>query len=136
MSYSRGYLPDRPGALMLDMADISRIRRIDPLGRTVTVEAGCTWATLWETLAENGFRTPFFGPLSGIQATVGGALSQNAMFFGSAAHGYAGDQVLGVEVIDGGGDIRRFGASAFQNEDYQSAEDVTWTTDWRNWFHG
>ena len=39
---------------------------------------------LCAALAERGLRTPFFGPLSGIEATVGGSLSQNGAFFGSS----------------------------------------------------
>lgn len=42
-----------------------------PLQRLV--EAGCTWARLDEALAPHGLRTPFWGPMSGRFATIGGA---------------------------------------------------------------
>ena len=42
-----------------------------------------------------GMRTGYWGPLSGINATVGGALSQNSAFFGSALHGTVAEQRAG-----------------------------------------
>lgn len=45
--------------------------------------AGCTWKSLFEALNPLGLRTPYWGPLSGMYATVGGALSQNSLFHGS-----------------------------------------------------
>lgn len=110
MSYTAGYRPEAPGAVSLDLTGLSRVVEIDAEGGAVTVEAGCTWAALHEALAEAGLRTPFFGPLSGIAATVGGTLSQNGAFFGSAAHGYAAEAVLGLEIADGTGALHRIGA--------------------------
>lgn len=110
MSYTGGYVPSAPDAVMLDMTDIDAIQ---PAASHVHAGAGATWAALHDRLAETGRRVPFFGPLSGIAATIGGTLSQNGTFFGSTAHGYAGDQVLGFEVVDGRGDLVRLGASAF-----------------------
>ncbi|MEL6236501.1 MAG: FAD-binding oxidoreductase, partial [Pseudomonadota bacterium] len=110
MSYSRGYLADAPGGLSLDLRGLDRIRDIDIDGRCVTVEAGVTWAALDEALEAKGHRAPFFGPLSGIAATIGGTLSQNGAFFGAAAHGYAADSVLGLEIVDGRGQLHRIGS--------------------------
>ena len=110
MSYTSSYLPDRGPALCFDLADLDCVMEIDVASRSVKVEAGCTWASLFDALTAKGFRTPFFGPLSGIAATVGGSLSQNGAYFGSAAFGYAGDHVLGLEVADGTGRLHKLGA--------------------------
>ena len=110
MSYTAGYVPAGPGAVLIDMADIDGI---DPGDGHVRVGAGVTWSALNDRLVGDGRRVPFFGPLSGIAATIGGTLSQNGTFFGSTAHGYAGDQVLGLEVVDGRGDLVVLGAAAF-----------------------
>ncbi|MEM8740500.1 MAG: FAD-binding oxidoreductase, partial [Pseudomonadota bacterium] len=110
MSYSRGYLADAEGGLSLDLRDLDRIREIDADGRCVTVEAGVTWAELDAALAATGHRAPFFGPLSGLTATIGGTLSQNGAFFGAAGHGYAADSVLGLEIVDGRGQLHRIGS--------------------------
>jgi FAD/FMN-containing dehydrogenase len=67
------------------------------------VQAGCTWAKLNERLSEEGVRTPYWGPLSGIRATVGGALSQGSIFLGSGRYGTAQDSVLGLEVVTADG---------------------------------
>jgi FAD/FMN-containing dehydrogenase len=83
MSYTGGYQAAEDGAVLLDMRALDRIDEIAEKDGYVIIEAGCTWAALYDALAERGLRTPFFGPLSGVAATVGGALSQNAAFFGS-----------------------------------------------------
>ena len=67
--------------------------------RYITVEAGCTWAQVHEALQPTGMNTGYWGPLSGINATVGGALSQNSAFFGSTLHGTVAEHVLGVTVL-------------------------------------
>ena len=110
MSYTGGYAAVNDHAIALDLSDLDRVVEIDHEARFVVVEAGCTWSGLYEALAEQGMRAPFFGPLSGMMATIGGSLSQNGAFFGSAAHGYAADQVLGLEIADGTGGLHRFGS--------------------------
>ncbi len=105
MSYTRGYLPTRADGILLDLGRLDRIVDISAADRRVVVEAGCTWGKLYDALAEQGLRTPYFGPLSGAVATVGGSLSQDAIFFGSAMYGFAGDSVLGVDVVTGDGTL-------------------------------
>ena len=62
----------------------------------VVVEAGVTWRALKEALDAKGVRTPYFGPMSGSHATVGGGMSQGAIFHGSARYGCSADVVLGL----------------------------------------
>ena len=99
MSYTKGYLPDRADAVVVDMRGLDRIIEVSAEDRYVTVEAGCTWEAVNAALAGTGLRTGYWGPLSGVNATVGGALSQNSAFFGSALNGTVADSVLGVTVI-------------------------------------
>jgi FAD/FMN-containing dehydrogenase len=61
-------------------------------------------------LRAQGVRTPYWGPLSGRYATVGGALSQNSLFYGSARYGSVADSVLGLDVILAGGKRLRTGS--------------------------
>jgi D-lactate dehydrogenase (cytochrome) len=112
MSYTRGYVPDRATTVTIDTRRLDRIVEISEADRYVTVEAGCTWQRLYEQLRERGLRTPYFGPMSGRCATVGGALSQNSMFFGSAAYGTVAESVLGLEVALADGTIVTTGAGA------------------------
>ena len=78
----------------------------------VTVEAGVTWKTLHEALKDTDVRTPFWGPLSGGQATVGGSVSQNAILWGSTGHDVSAASVLGLEVVLADGTILETGSAA------------------------
>ncbi|MDP7551438.1 MAG: FAD-dependent oxidoreductase, partial [Acidimicrobiales bacterium] len=80
MSYSKGYVPARERSVIIDMRRLDRIIKIDGKRKIVSAEAGCSWARLYDALGEQNLRTPFFGPLSGIQATLGGSASQDAAF--------------------------------------------------------
>ena len=79
MSYTGGYLP-RQAFVCIDLSKLTRIVSLNVADMYITVEAGCTWAQVREALLGSGLTTPYSGPLSGLRATVGGALSQNSMF--------------------------------------------------------
>ncbi|WP_137392371.1 FAD-binding oxidoreductase [Rhodoligotrophos defluvii] len=98
MSYTKGYLPALPDSIVIDARRLDRIIELNTDDMYVTVEAGCTWAKLNEALEGTGLRSAYWGPLSGINATVGGALSQNSAFFGSTTHGTVAESVIGVTV--------------------------------------
>jgi D-lactate dehydrogenase (cytochrome) len=99
MSYTKGYLPARAQSIVVDMRKMNRVLEVNVDDLYVTAEAGCTWEQLNESLEGTGLRTAYWGPLSGIVATVGGALSQNSAFFGSARNGTVAEAVLGVTVV-------------------------------------
>ncbi|MDJ0653911.1 MAG: FAD-binding oxidoreductase [Xanthomonadales bacterium] len=115
MSYTSGYAPSRAGCAMLDLGQMNRVLEINTEDMYVTVECGCTWHELHEALKGSGLRTPFWGTLSGITATVGGGLSQNGIFWGSGQFGFAVDSVLGLEVVLADGSVVRTGAGAQVN---------------------
>ena len=115
MSYSKGYLPARESAIVIDARKLDRVLEVNAPDRYITAEAGCTWAKLNEALEGTGLRTPYWGPLSGINATVGGALSQNSAFFGSALHGTVADSVLGVTIVLADGSIVTTGSGGRTN---------------------
>lgn len=112
LSYADGYLPDRPNSIVIDMRRLDRIVEINEDDMYVTVEAGCTWAVLFDALKARRLRTPFFGPFSGRYATVGGAVTQNSMFHGCTLHGAAVDSVLGIEVVTADGTLLKAGSAA------------------------
>ncbi len=115
MSYTGGYLPARAGAVTIDLARMDRILRIDADDMVVTVEAGCTWASLHRALKPLGLRTPFWGSLSGLKATIGGSVSQNAAFFGCAEFGCSADSVVALTVVLADGTIVRTGTPFFRH---------------------
>lgn len=103
MSYTKGYVASQPRSISLDMRQLNRVIEIQKVDRTMTVEAGVTWKQMYEALRPFGLRTPYFGPMSGSRATVGGTLSNNSMFYGSGVHGTAAENVLSlcVALADG-----------------------------------
>ena len=105
MSYTKGYLPDSSDSVVIDTRKLNGVLEVNVADRYVTVEAGCTWAQVHEALKATGMSTGYWGPLSGINATVGGALSQNSAFFGSTLHGTVAAHVLGVTVLLAQGDV-------------------------------
>ena len=116
MSYSSGYTPTRTQTIIFDMQRMNRILAVNTTDMYVVVEAGVTWKQLYEELKPKGVRTPFFGTLSGIHATVGGAMSQGAMFFGSGQHGSAPESVLGLEVVLADGTLLPTGQAAHKGD--------------------
>jgi FAD/FMN-containing dehydrogenase len=110
-SYTAGYLSSRPDqAVQVDLRGMDTIREINGRDLYAIVEPGVTWQALDEALAPSGLEVPFRGPVSGRVATIGGAIAQNAIFFGTGRHGTAADSVIGIEVVTGTGAILRTGS--------------------------
>jgi FAD/FMN-containing dehydrogenase len=105
MSYTSGYVTERQDAVLVDLRRMNRILEIDAAAMTVRVEAGVTWAALYQALRAKGLRAPFWGPLSGISSTIGGGLSQNNAFFGAGLYGPSSDSVLSLKVVLANGEI-------------------------------
>ena len=111
-SYTDGYLPNRSDSILIDMGRVNRIVEINERDCYVTVEAGVTWKTLKDALDPLGLRTPFFGPFSGIAATVGGSMSQHSISHGSGTHGISAQSVLAMDVVLASGDLLSTGSAA------------------------
>lgn len=108
MSYTSGYVAPEAGALIVDLGRMTRVLSVDEVDMTVTVEAGISWAALREVLAPRGLRTPVWGSLSGIKASVGGGMSQNGLFWG-AARGTMAGAALSFDVVLADGQVVRTG---------------------------
>lgn len=116
MSYTGGYLATQPGSLLVDLTRLARVLEVNLDDMYVTVECGITWRALDEALAPLGVRPRFWGPLSGMRATVGGSLSQGSAFLGTGTHGTSGDNVLGVDVVLANGELLRTGSAAMEKQ--------------------
>lgn len=97
-SYTDGYVMAAGGHVLFDLTRLDFIE-IDATNATVRVGAGVTWAALKQALDPLGLRTPFWGPFSGIAATVGGSVSQNTISHGSGRHGISAGSVIDIEVV-------------------------------------
>lgn len=117
MSYTGGYLATESGSVLVDTSRMNRVLDVNREDMTVTVECGCTWKALHEALHGTGLRTPFWGTLSGIHATVGGGLSQNGIFWGSGRYGTAAESVLSLTVVLADGAVVPTGSAARESAD-------------------
>lgn len=112
MSYTRAYLAEAEGAVLIDTSRLNVIREVNAEDGYATVEAGCTWKALDEALAQHGVRSVFWGPFSGKRATIGGSMSQGTATFGSGQTGTSAPAALGFEFVTGDGKIVRTGMNA------------------------
>ncbi len=112
MSYTSGFVPHEDGSVIVDMQRMNRVLEINREDMYVTVQSGCTWKDLADALEGTGLRTPYWGTLSGIHATVGGSISQNSIFWGSGRYGSAADSVVSLDVVLADGNVLSTGAAA------------------------
>lgn len=110
-SYTDGYLTHGLSVVLVDTRNLCDID-VNENNATVTVGPGVTWAALKSHLDPLGWRTPFWGPFSGIAATVGGSVSQHAVSHGSGGYGISAASVLGLDVVLANGEILTTGAAA------------------------
>ncbi len=92
-------VPDGSGRLaVLSLARLNRIREVDPLNDTITVEAGCVLETVQEAAAEVNRLFPLALGAQG-SCQIGGNLSSNAGGTNVLRYGMARALVLGLEVV-------------------------------------
>ncbi|MEQ8507728.1 MAG: FAD-binding oxidoreductase [Rhodospirillaceae bacterium] len=118
LSYTAGYVQtqDNPlAAILVDTRRLNRVIDLSPENMTVTAEAGCTWEQVMEATSAQGLRPTMFGPSTGRFSTLGGSLSNNCMFFGSANNGTAADAVVGLDIVAADGALVRTGSGAIKN---------------------
>ena len=97
--------PDTSGTqLIVNLSRMNRIRALDPLNNTVTVEAGCVLANLQKAADEADRLFPLSLGAEG-SCEIGGNLSTNAGGVQVLRYGNARDLVLGLEVVLPSGEI-------------------------------
>ena len=109
LSYTDAYLPTSSNSIVIDTRRLDRIIEINEKDMLVTVEPGVTWSHLHKVLSERGLKVPFVGTFSGLLASVGGTISQNANGHGSNANGISPDSVVGLDILTPSGEIIRTG---------------------------
>ncbi|HET9023561.1 MAG TPA: FAD-binding oxidoreductase [Burkholderiaceae bacterium] len=100
-----GGTPDDTGrALLLALGRMNRLRAVDPVNNTITVEAGCPLQRVQEAAAEAGRLFPLSLAAEGT-ATIGGNLSTNAGGTQVLRYGNARELALGLEVVLPSGEV-------------------------------
>src|SRR5688572_24486405 len=84
--------------IVLSLSRLNRIRALDRLNDTITVEAGCVLATVQRAAEEAGRLFPLSLAAEG-SCQIGGNLSTNAGGVNVLRYGTAREQVLGLEVV-------------------------------------
>jgi len=97
--YVGGSVPGGEGGeILLSLGRMNRVRDLDPLDYTITVEAGCILAQVQAAAAEAGRLFPLSLAAEG-SCQIGGNLSTNAGGIAVLRYGNARDLVLGLEVV-------------------------------------
>lgn len=86
------------GGVVLSLARLTRVRGLDPVSATITVEAGAILADVQAAAAEAGMLFPLSLAAEG-SCRIGGNLATNAGGTNVLAYGNARDLVLGLEVV-------------------------------------
>jgi FAD/FMN-containing dehydrogenase len=90
--------------ILLSLARLNRVREVDTVGFTLTVEAGVVLARAQEAAREHGLLFPLSMGSEG-SAQIGGALSTNAGGLAVLRYGTMRELVLGLEVVLPNGEL-------------------------------
>ncbi len=97
--------PDESGrAVVISLARMNRIRDVDAINNTMTVDAGCVLQTIQEEAARRDRLFPLSLSAEG-SCMIGGNLSTNAGGVGVLRYGNARELCLGLEVVTADGEI-------------------------------
>ena len=97
--------PDESGrSVVLSLARMKRIRKVDTVNNTLTVEAGCTLAQVHEAAHAAQRLFPLSLASEG-SCTIGGNLSTNAGGVAVLRYGNARELCLGLEVVTAAGEV-------------------------------
>ena len=100
-----GSVPDQSGsAIVLCLTRLNRIRAIDTMNNTMTVESGCILENIQNAAAEAGRLFPLSLAAQG-SCTIGGNLSTNAGGTAVLRYGNARELCLGLEVVTAQGEV-------------------------------
>ncbi|HLT26591.1 MAG TPA: FAD-binding oxidoreductase, partial [Zeimonas sp.] len=102
---SGGATPDESGrSIVLSLARLTKVRAVDPINNSITVEAGCTLAQVHDAAQAAGRLFPLSLPSEGT-CTIGGNLATNAGGAQVLRYGNARELCLGIEVVTAAGEI-------------------------------
>ena len=100
-----GSVPDDSGkAVVLSLKRMNKIRHIDDINNTMTLEAGCILADI-QTAAEQAHRLFPLSLASEGSCTIGGNLSTNAGGTAVLRYGNTRELCLGLEVVTASGEL-------------------------------
>ena len=93
-----GGVPSAPGQVVVSLARMNRVRSVDAVDMTATIEAGVTLKAAQDAAAAAGCLLPLSISSEGT-AQIGGVLATNAGGNNTLRYGNARDLVLGLEAV-------------------------------------
>ena len=100
-----GAIPDRSGTqVVLSLSRMNAIRDVDPVGSTLTAEAGCVLKTAQDAADMHARVLPISIAAEG-SAQIGGIVSTNAGGLNVLRYGMTRQSVLGLEVVMANGTV-------------------------------
>jgi FAD/FMN-containing dehydrogenase len=100
-----GSVPDDSGqAVVLSLRRLNRVRALDPVNRTITVDAGCILHDIQQAAAAEALLFPLSLAAEG-SCTIGGNLSTNAGGTAVLRYGNTRELCLGLEVVTAQGEV-------------------------------
>jgi FAD/FMN-containing dehydrogenase len=100
-----GSVPDASGAaVVLSLTRLNRVRALDAVNRTITVDAGCILQNVQQAAAAAGLLFPLSLAAEG-SCTIGGNLATNAGGTGVLRYGNTRELCLGLEVVTAQGEL-------------------------------
>lgn len=106
------------GGIMLTMARMNKVLKVDPINRRVLVEAGCVNAWVSQAAAPHGlFYAP--DPSSQSACTIGGNIATNSGGPHTLKYGVTTNHVMGLEVVLPDGEVTWLGTTPDGGEDVE-----------------
>ena len=112
---SKDFYGQRLHGELLDVRPIAGVVDYEPSELVVTVRAGTRLRELLALLAERGQCLPFEPPQFGVGSTIGGAVAAGLSGPARASVGSLRDYVLGVQIVNGKGELLTFGGQVMKN---------------------
>ena len=112
---SKDFYGQRLHGELLDVRPIAGVVDYEPSELVVTVRAGTRLRELQALLAERGQCLPFEPPQFGVGSTIGGAVAAGLSGPARASVGSLRDYVLGVQIVNGKGELLTFGGQVMKN---------------------
>lgn len=112
---TKSFLGRTPQGEPLDLGGHRGILSYEPKELVITARAGTPLLEIEETLAAQGQMLPFEPPHFGATATLGGTIAAGLSGPRRPYAGSARDFVLGARVLNGKGEILRFGGEVMKN---------------------
>lgn len=112
---TKSFLARRRDGESVSTAGHTGVVSYDPTEMVITVRAGTTLADVESVLGESGQILGFEPPRLGDASTIGGVISSGLSGPARPYRGRARDFVLGIEMVNGLGEVLRFGGRVMKN---------------------